>query len=68
MNPFQDMFKAFGAEHGVYVTMDSYPNRPPKLIMVRRNDAVIRSLEGEVDIQVLMGEMYDELGDRIVDA
>lgn len=67
MNPFQDILKAFGDEHGVYVTMDAYPGRPAQIIMVRRNDAVFRNLEGQVDIQETMGEMYKELGDMVID-
>lgn len=68
MNPFADIIKAFNAEHGVYATVDINQHGPPKILLARRNDVVVRDLEGEVDIITVLEDMLKELKGDDVDA
>ena len=68
MNPLADIIKAFNAEHGVYATVDINQRGSPKILLARRNDVVMRDLEGEVDIAAVLEDMLKELKGVDIDA
>lgn len=57
-----NLLKAYGAEHGVYVCVDGSPQTPSKILMVRRDHMTTRMLDEVKDINVTLDEMLKEIG------
>ncbi len=57
-----NLLKAYGAEHGVYVCVDGSPQTPSKILMVRADHMTTRMLNEVKDINVTLDEMLKEIG------